>query len=157
MPTGPNVVVVTLAVLPRTCAAVAQVTPSVLVCTSKSRVLNAAFSPPAPACRITTRPTETVASRSTRHHFEAPSEHHLSALPPLTVPFTALAGPSVEAHWLSAVAALFSARFVTGGTDPPVRAKSSTSKSPPAPVPRKTRNNGPVPAVSVVDTSTKVP
>jgi hypothetical protein len=51
------------------------------------------------------------APRSTPRNLVAPREHHLSLLPPETLPLTALAGHSVGAHWLSAMAALFSARL----------------------------------------------
>src|SRR5690349_19979606 len=87
---------------------------------SKSRVFQRAASPPAPACRTTNRPTDTLAPRSTRRNLLAPSEHHLSARPPVTVPLTAFAGPSAAAHWLSALACLFSARF------PPARLVSNS-------------------------------
>src|SRR5256885_6149878 len=47
----------------------------------------------------------------------APSEHHLSVNPPVMLPLTALAGPSLALHELSAVAGWFSARLF--GTAPP--------------------------------------
>src|SRR5690349_15733421 len=100
-PVPANVWVVVLAVLPRTCATVAKVVPSVDTCTSKSRVFHPVFSPPAPAWETTTRPTVTADCRSTRHDFVLPSEHHLSAAPPDTLPLTAFSGPSLGAHELS--------------------------------------------------------
>src|SRR6266545_4202854 len=103
--------VVMSAVLARMAATVVHVAPSRLVWMSKSRVFQRAGSPPAAACRMTNRPTWVLAPRSMRRNLVAPSEHHLSLLPPDTLPLTALAGPSAGAHWLSAVAGLFSARF----------------------------------------------
>src|ERR1700754_1965639 len=92
---GVKVWVVVSAVLPRTEATVVQVVPSVLSWTSKSRVSQPACSPPAPAWRSTTLPTVWLDCRSTRRNLFAPSAHHLSALPPVQLPLTALAGASV--------------------------------------------------------------
>jgi hypothetical protein len=59
--------------------------------------------------------TAAVAPRSTRHHLLAPVEHHLSPVPPETLPLTALAGPSPALQDESAVAGLFRARFADAG------------------------------------------
>src|SRR5262245_18045865 len=106
-----NVWVVTFAVLPRGDATVVQVVPLVLIWTSKSRVLKAVRSPPAPACRSTTRLTEVLAPRSTCRNLVAASEQNLSVFPPFTVPLTAFAGPSFALHDALPVAGLFNARF----------------------------------------------
>ena len=53
--------------------------------------------------------------RSTCNQLGAVSEQNLSALPPVTLPLTALAGPSALAHGVEPVAGLFRARFVGGG------------------------------------------
>ena len=103
--------VVVEAVLPVTVATVVQLDPSVLTCSVKSRVFHAVFSPPAPACLTTNRETVCAEPRSTCSHFDAPVEHHLSLLPPVTLPLTAFAGVSLALHDESAVAALPSARF----------------------------------------------
>ena len=74
-------------------------------------MFHATFSPPAPAWRTTNRPTDIDDPRSTCHHFVASSAHHLSVLPPETLPLTALAGPSLALQDESAVAVLPSATF----------------------------------------------
>src|SRR5690349_20234269 len=106
--------VVVLAVLPVTVVLVVQVAPSRLVWMVKSRVFQPVFSPPAPACLTTNLFTLWLAPRSTWRNLLLPREHHLSLLPPETEPLTALAGPSLPLHELSAVAGLFSARFRPG-------------------------------------------
>src|SRR5262245_24679627 len=108
--------IVWLAVLPVTLTTVVQA-PLVLVRTwiLKSLVFQALFSPPAPACLTMNFETLAAAPRSTSSHLVAPSEHHLSASPPATLPLKAWVGPSVAAHELSAVAGLFSARFGSPG------------------------------------------
>src|SRR2546423_14897117 len=63
----------------------------------------------------------------------APSEHHLSVNPPVMLPLTALAGPSLALHELSAVAGGFSAR-VFGTPPPPLYARGGAA-APPAPQP----------------------
>src|SRR6185437_405705 len=72
-----------------------------------------ADSPPAPAWRRVNDEIGWLAPRSTCRNLVAPPEHHLSLLPPLTLPLTALAGPSLALHEESAVAGLLSARLVT--------------------------------------------
>jgi hypothetical protein len=106
------VVVVESAVLPRTCARVVHVAASSEVCRSKSRVSHAGYSPPAPACRITTEPTCCLLPRSVCSHLLAPCEHHLSDQPASTLPLNALSAPSVAPHVESAVAVLRSAMSV---------------------------------------------
>src|SRR5688572_25441326 len=96
--TAATVCVVVDAVLPVTVATVVHDVPFWLTAIVKSRVFQAVFSPPAPACLTTNRLRVELWPRSTCSHFDAPSEHHLSPLPPDTLPLTALAGPSVAAH-----------------------------------------------------------
>jgi hypothetical protein len=112
------VVVVVSAVLPRTCARLVHVLPSVEVSTSKSRVSHCGYSPPAPACRITTEPTCLVAPRSSWSHLDEPVEHHLSDQPASLLPLTALSGPSVAPHDESAVTVVRSARSAGAEDDP---------------------------------------
>src|ERR1041384_6525462 len=76
--------VVLLAVLPATVVRVLQLGPSALVATVKSRVFQAVFSPPAPACLTTNRFTLWLEPRSTWRYRLVPFEHHLSPLPPTT-------------------------------------------------------------------------
>src|SRR5205814_615519 len=74
--------VVMLSLLPVTFTAGVQACPSGLRLILKSRVFQAGFSPPAPACLSTTLVRVAVAPRSTSSHL-APCEHHLSLkLPP---------------------------------------------------------------------------
>src|SRR3954454_23379809 len=114
---APMVVVVVSAVLPRIDARVVHVLPSVEVSRSKSRVSHCGYSPPAPACRMTTEPTCLVAPRSSWSHFDEPVEHHLSAQPASQLPLTARSGPSVAPHDESAVTAVRSARSVGAEDD----------------------------------------
>src|SRR3954452_8232385 len=116
-------VVVVSAVLPRICARLVHVLPSVEVSRSKSRVSHCGYSPPAPACRMSTEPMCWVAPRSSCSHFEEPCEHHLSAQPASQLPLTALSGPSVAPHDESAVTAAPSARSV-GAEDEPYTSNS---------------------------------
>src|SRR5262245_35951567 len=109
---------VTPAVLPRIEATVVQVVPFNDTCRSKSRVFQDAVSPPAEACLTTMDETENDDPRSTCQNFVVPSEHHLSVVPPDTLPLTALAGPSLALHDESAVAGLFNATL-TGPPPPP--------------------------------------
>jgi hypothetical protein len=51
-----------------------------------------------------------------------PPEHHLSLLPPETLPLTAFAAPSFALHWESAVAGWFSARLASAA--PPYTSNS---------------------------------
>ena len=53
------------------------------------------LSPPAPACWTVMVLTGVAPPRSTCHHLVLPVEHHLSLVPPDTLPLTALAGPSL--------------------------------------------------------------
>src|SRR5215207_4754237 len=109
----------TFAVFPRTWVTVVQVVPSFDTWRSKSRVLNAALSPPAPAWRTVSDRSVCAVPRSTRRNLVAASEQNLSELPPETLPLTALAGASLALHGAEPVAALFRARFV-GPVPPPV-------------------------------------
>src|SRR5712691_9553662 len=104
--------VVTPSVFPETVTTVVQVDPSVLSWRLKSWVLKPASSPPAWAWRTTNPLTVYDEPRSTCRKRGAACEHHLSELPPLTLPFTALSGVSVVAHAALPLAALLSARFV---------------------------------------------
>lgn len=74
-------------------------------------VLYAADSPPAPACRTVKLVIDAVAPRSTWRYLVLAVEHHLSLLPPETLPLTAFSGPSVAAHGADPVAGQFSARL----------------------------------------------
>src|SRR4051812_20898116 len=89
---------VTLAVLPVTVTAVVQLAASFDTWMVKSRVLKVVLSPPAPACRTVNDWIAFVEPRSTCRNFVAAVEHHLSLLPPETLPLTAFSGPSVVAH-----------------------------------------------------------
>ena len=117
---------VTLAVLAVTLAAVVQVVPLVLTSMAKSRVFKVAASPPAPAWRMVTAVTSCDAPRSTCSHRSATLLHHRSVRPPVTVPLTALAGPSSAVHGVDEVAGLFSARLTGGGGVPGVPLTSSS-------------------------------
>src|SRR2546430_4211672 len=102
---------VTAAVLPRACTTVVKVVPSLDTCRSKSRVLNVALSPPACACRTVKELIAIVEPRSTVRILGVALEHHLSLLPPETLPLNAFAGPSLALHGVDPVAGLFSARL----------------------------------------------
>src|SRR5678815_1260568 len=91
-------VVVTAALLPRTCATVLNVVPSLDTCRSKSRVLKVADSPPAWACRTVTDPIAVPAPRSTVQILVVARLHHLSLVPPETLPLFAFSGPSLALH-----------------------------------------------------------
>src|SRR5438270_384270 len=93
-----TVFVVTSAVFPRIWAIVVKLTPSVDTRRSKSWVSQAALSPPAPAGRRTIEQRGVIAPRSTWRNSGEATEHHLSLLPPDTLPLTALSGVSVLAH-----------------------------------------------------------
>ena len=67
-------------------------------------VLYAADPPPVPACRTVKLVIDAVAPRSTRRYLALAVEHHLSLLPPETLPLTAFSGPSVAAHGADPVA-----------------------------------------------------
>src|SRR5579859_2054506 len=109
------VLVVILAVLPVTITTVVQFEPSVLIWMLKSLVFQPVFSPPAPACCSTKRPTLYVFPRSTCNQYfpPVPPEHHLLSL--ITLPSTALSGVSAELQELSAVVVLYHARFALDG------------------------------------------
>src|SRR2546430_591580 len=102
---------VTAAVLPRTWTGVVKVTPSLDTWMSKSRVLNDGSSPPAWACRTVKELIAIVEPRSTVRILGVALEHHLSLLPPETLPLNAFAGPSLALHGVDPVAGLFSARL----------------------------------------------
>src|SRR6185295_1652831 len=103
--------VVTLAVLAVALATVVKLVPLALTWMLNACVLKLVLSPPAPACRTTNWLTLNVLPRSTWRNLVAAPEHHLSLRPPVTLPFTALAGPSFELHGALTVAGLFRARF----------------------------------------------
>src|SRR5213076_3071379 len=100
---------VTSAVLPRICATVVKFVPSADTWMSASLVSQVDVSPPAPALRTVNDLMENDWPRSTWRNLFVPSEHHLSLLPPETLPLNAFAGPSLELHCESAVAGLFNA------------------------------------------------
>src|SRR5690349_23991917 len=111
-----TVCVLTSAVLPRTCATVVKLVPLAETCRSKSRVSNAALSPPAPACRTVNEVIDCVEPRSTCRYFvPVTCVQNLSVLPPDTEPLTALAGVSLALQGAEPVAGLFRARFSDGG------------------------------------------
>src|SRR6266508_979479 len=107
--------VVTAEVLPRTCTTGVNEVPLAETSRSKSRVLRSAPSLPAWAWRTTIDVMVTTEPRSTCRKSGAALEHHLSPLPPETLPLTAFAGPSVEAHGAEPVAGRFNARLPPGG------------------------------------------
>jgi hypothetical protein len=100
------------AVLAVTVTAVDHEALSVLVWMVKARVLNVADSPPAWACftvklvRLKEEPKSTCRKRL------AAVVQNLSVLPPLTLPLTALAGPSLVLHAALPVAGRFNARLL---------------------------------------------
>src|SRR5262245_59135372 len=96
----------------------------------KSRVLKVALSPPAAAWRVVKLATLSVCPRSTCRQSGDVWPHHLSALPPVTVPFTAFSGPSVAAHEPLADAGLLSARFDPAGGVVGVAVGGCPDKSP---------------------------
>src|SRR5439155_16767291 len=105
------------AVLPRAWTTVVKVVPLSDTWMSKSRVFWSAPSPPASAWRTVNLVIATRAPRSTvRILLPAAEEHHLSLLPPKTVPLTAFSGPSSALHGVEPVAGLFKARFPFGGS-----------------------------------------
>src|SRR6266508_1942082 len=105
------------AVLPRTWTTVVKLVPLLDTWMSKSRVFWSAPSPPASAWRTVNLVIATWAPRSTVRILLPPTaEHHLSLLPPKTLPLTAFSGPSSELHGVEPVAGRFSARFPLGGT-----------------------------------------
>src|SRR5690348_2979229 len=96
--------VVTPSVLPRACTTVVKLVPLSDTWMSKSRVLNEVLSPPALACRTVNEPIALDAPRSTWRNWVAAPEHHLSLLPPDTLPLNAFAGPSLLLHGVEPVA-----------------------------------------------------
>src|SRR5574342_1251619 len=80
---------VTLAVLPVTVAIVVHDVPLLDTCRVKSRVFQLVDSPPAPAWRMVKDWMANGEPRSTCQNLVAPSEHHLSDVPPETLPLTA--------------------------------------------------------------------
>src|SRR5437763_501623 len=113
---------VTSAVLPRICATVVKLVPSVLVWMVYAPVFQPVFSPPRPACLMTKLDTFIAEPRSTCSVNGAVSEHHLLLL--ASVPSTALSLVSVLAHGADEVVGLPSARLVPrfgaagGGVNP---------------------------------------
>src|SRR5262245_13516639 len=123
---------VTLAVLPLTVTTVVHVVPLLDTCRVKSRVFQLVDSPPAPAWRRVKDWIANAEPRSTCQNLVAPSEHHLSEVPPETLPLTAFAGPSLALQEESAVAALFKATLV-GPPPPPPYTSSSLIRAAPLP------------------------
>src|SRR5688572_28789663 len=78
----------------------------------KAFVFHALLSPPAPAWRTMNCVMAKLEPRSTCIHLVATLAHHLSVLPPETLPLTALFGPSLTLHDPLAVAGLFRATLV---------------------------------------------
>src|SRR5438128_7154287 len=115
-PLAETLTVVTSDVLPRICATVVHVLPSLDTCTSASSVSQVADSPPAPALRRVKDRMAFVEPRSTWSHLLVPPEHHLSDKPPETLPLKALSGVSLVLHEESAVAGR---RRATLETPPP--------------------------------------
>src|SRR5205807_4517252 len=97
-----------------TVATVVQTPPPVDTSSVKFLVLNAAVSPPVPACLTVSLLRALLEPRLTSSDFApASAEHHLSLLPPDTLPLTALDGPSLALQEACFdLAGLFSARFV---------------------------------------------
>ena len=123
---------VTLAVLPRTCTTVVKLVPSAETWMSKSRVFQVVLSPPAPACRTVNDPIDRVEPRSTcRNLVPETSEHHLSLVPPETLPLNAFAGPSSLLQGVEPVAGRFSATLV--GPVPPPESKDGGASTAAAP------------------------
>jgi hypothetical protein len=106
-----------LAVLAVTVTAVDQVALSVLVWMLNARVLNVADSPPACACFTVKLVRLMFAPKSTCRKRLAAVVQNLSVLPPLTLPFTALAGPSLVLHAALPVAGRFNARLLAPELD----------------------------------------
>src|SRR4051794_22265706 len=107
--------VVTPSVFPRACATVVKLVPLSDTWMSKSLVLNDVLSPPALAWRTVNDEIAVDEPRSTWRNRLAAPEHHLSLLPPDTLPLTAFAGPSLLLHGVDPLAGLFSARLSDGG------------------------------------------
>src|SRR5262245_63549952 len=78
----------------------------------KARVLKLALSPPALACLTTKLVMLKFCPRSTCRNLAPAWEHHLSLLPPETLPLNAFEGPSLALHDTLPVAGLFSATLV---------------------------------------------
>src|SRR5437764_1154915 len=114
-----TVLLLTAAVLPRAWATVVKLVPLSDTWMSKSLVLNDELSPPALAWRTVNDEIAVEEPRSTWRNRLAAPEHHLSLLPPDTLPLTAFAGPSLLLHGVEPVAGLFSARLSDGGGGPP--------------------------------------
>src|SRR5207247_2212765 len=102
-------------VLPRTWTTVVYEVPSADTWMSKSRVLYPELSPPASACRTVNDVNGTDEPRSTCRNLVSAAEHHLSLLPPETLPLTAFSGPSLPLHGVEPVAGRLRARFPPGG------------------------------------------
>src|ERR1043165_3172219 len=103
--TGVSGCVLTSCVLPVTLAATVQLTPSRLTLIEKSWVFHIVDSPPDPAWSMTTELMCFTEPRSSCHHLSALLlSHHLSLVPPSTVPLIALLGFSSSLHDPLAVA-----------------------------------------------------
>jgi hypothetical protein len=100
------------AVLAVTVTAVDHVVLSVLVWMLNARVLNVADSPPAWACFTVKLVMLKLDPKSTCKKRVPTALQNLSVLPPLTLPFTALAGPSLVLHAALPVAGLFKATLL---------------------------------------------
>src|SRR6266508_3531149 len=111
--------VVLHAVLPVTFATCVKFVPSLLTSRLKSRVLKLSDSSPAQAWRTTIRSIVWIDPRSTCKKRVTAFEHHLSPLPPVMLPLTALSAVSVVAHAALPVAVFASARLGGSGDRKP--------------------------------------
>src|SRR6266511_2599820 len=134
-PPVPCSAVMTLSRTNRPLAAVAwlvKLAPSGETRMSKSRVLKLVLSPPAPAWRTVNDTIERVEPRSTwRNLVPATSEHHLSLVPPDTLPLNAFSGPSLLLHGVEPVAGRFKATLV--GPVPPLASNDGGASAAAAP------------------------
>src|ERR1017187_4795724 len=110
--TGSNLCVLTSAVLSVTVTTVVKVLPSVETWILNARVFQSLLSPPAPACRRMTLEMLAFEPRSTCNHLESSAEHHLSPVPPETLPLKACAGFSSSLQAVLPVAGRCKARFL---------------------------------------------
>src|ERR1035441_3795465 len=110
--TGSNLCVLTSAVLSVTVTTVVKVLPSVETLILKARVFQSLLSPPAPEWRRMTLEILAFEPRSTCNHLESSVEHHLSPVPPETLPLNACAGFSSSLQGVLPVAGRCKARFL---------------------------------------------
>src|ERR1039457_1282094 len=110
--TGSNLCVLTSAVLSVTVTTVVKALPSVETWILKARVFQSLLSPPEPECRRMTLEILAFEPRSTCNHLESSVEHHLSPVPPETLPLNACAGFSSSLQGVLPVAGRCKARFL---------------------------------------------